>query len=139
MEIFQKVFHTLNSLLKKPITSIINLFLRCEKSTFILYARAKRVVYTFGHFMDVKLPSFSWHPKSITPSFKTDQWRQKPTFTPFATKKGCLQMGDNMYTGHFTNVKFLSFYSHHKSIISLYSSSHITNLCLNLITFTFLI
>ena len=103
--------------------------LRRQKPAFTPFAKAKGVWLevgdSMGHFMDVKLLSFSHHPKSILTLYPPLQMsnlvlrRQEPAFTSFTRTKGVwLEMGDNM--GHFMDVKLLSFSHHPKSILTLY-------------------
>ena len=105
------------------------LVLRRQKPAFTRFAKAKGVWLemgdNMGHFMNVKLFSFSHHPKSIPtlypPSLNEHLVlrRQKPAFTPFTRTKGVwLEVGDNM--GLFMDVKLLSFSHHPKSILTLY-------------------
>ena len=113
--------------------------MRCQKPAFTPFAKAKGVWLevgdSMGHFMDVKLLSFSHHPKSILTLYPPLQMSnlvlrcQKPAFTPFTRTKGVwLEMGDNM--GHFIDVKLLSFSHHPKSIITLYPPLQMSNLVL---------
>ena len=108
----------MDSRLKRPNTS--NLVFRRQKPAFTPFARAKGVWLemgdNMGHFLDVKLLSFSHHPKSILTLYPPPKMsilvlrRQKPAFTPFAKVKGVwLEMGDNM--GHFLDVKLLVFHT----------------------------